>query len=382
MRAGHIAGEDRAERDIAAQPGRYHGTRDRHGAARCMIRPRARQRPRLRAARSRAGDQASAHAAPDPRGRHAAGAAAAVRGLSLICPTAASSPDKISASSLQQAAVNTVLAAGMTFVILTGGIDLSVGSILAAAAMAGADRSPSCPSLGAVGVPAAVLTGLGLRRRQWRPDRAVAPATLHRHAGLAHRCARPRAPARRGHDGLQSLNSLRLHRQRLADAHSRRRVGAVALGDRAARHPGSWLVLRRTVLGVHIYAVGGNESAARLAGIKVWAVLIFVYGVSGLAGRARRRHAGGAPLRRQRPAARPVLRARRHHRRDPRRHQSFVGGIGSIWGTLVGALIIAVLSNGLILVGVSDIWQYVIKGLVIIGAVALDRYRLQGSART
>jgi len=54
---------------------------------------------------------------------------------------------------------------------------------------------------------------------------------------------------------------------------------------------------------------------------------------------------------------------------------SFVGGTGSIWGTLVGALIIAVLTNGLILTGVSDIWQYIIKGLVIIGAVALDRYR-------
>ncbi len=61
---------------------------------------------------------------------------------------------------------------------------------------------------------------------------------------------------------------------------------------------------------------------------------------------------------------------------------SFVGGIGSIWGTLIGALIIAVLSNGLILTGVPDVWQYIIKGLIIIGAVALDRYRLSGSART
>ena len=61
---------------------------------------------------------------------------------------------------------------------------------------------------------------------------------------------------------------------------------------------------------------------------------------------------------------------------------SFVGGIGSIWGTLIGALIIAVLTNGLILIGVSDIWQFIVKGLVIVGAVALDRYRLKGSART
>ena len=61
---------------------------------------------------------------------------------------------------------------------------------------------------------------------------------------------------------------------------------------------------------------------------------------------------------------------------------SFVGGIGSIWGTLIGALIIAMLTNGLILLGISDIWQYIIKGLVIIGAVALDRYRLREGGRT
>jgi ribose transport system permease protein len=58
---------------------------------------------------------------------------------------------------------------------------------------------------------------------------------------------------------------------------------------------------------------------------------------------------------------------------------SFVGGVGTIGGTLIGALIIAVLTNGLVLLGVSDIWQYIIKGIVIIGAVALDRYRQSGT---
>jgi ribose transport system permease protein len=143
----------------------------------------------------------------------------------------------------------------------------------------------------------------------------------------------------------------------------------------------SWLVLRRTVLGVHIYAVGGNESAARLAGIKVSAVLIFVYGASGLL-------AGlGGAMQAARLYAANGLQLGQSYELDAITAvilggTSFVGGIGSIWGTLVGALIIAVLSNGLILTGVSDVWQYVIKGLVIIGAVALDRYRLQGSART
>ena len=130
----------------------------------------------------------------------------------------------------------------------------------------------------------------------------------------------------------------------------------------------------RTVLGTWIYAVGGNVEAARLAGIKVPLVLLFVYamsgllsGVGGLMSLARLYAANGLQLGQayELDAIAAVILG----------GTSFVGGVGSIWGTLIGALIIAVLSNGLILVGVSDIWQCIIKGLVIIVAVALDRYR-------
>ena len=144
---------------------------------------------------------------------------------------------------------------------------------------------------------------------------------------------------------------------------------------------GSWLILRRTVLGVHIYAVGGNENAARLSGIKVWAVLLFVYGISGPARRP------GGRMQAARLYAANGLQLGQSYELDAIAAvilggTSFVGGIGSIWGTLIGALIIAVLTNGLILLGVTDVWQYIAKGAVIIGAVALDRYRLRGSART
>jgi len=123
------------------------------------------------------------------------------------------------------------------------------------------------------------------------------------------------------------------------------------------------------------------ENAARLTGIKVWAVLLFVYAFSGLA-------AGlGGVMSAARLFAANGLQLGQSYELDAIAAvilggTSFVGGIGSIWGTLIGALIIAILTNGLILVGVSDIWQFIIKGLVIIGAVALDRYRLKGSART
>jgi len=132
--------------------------------------------------------------------------------------------------------------------------------------------------------------------------------------------------------------------------------------------------LRKTIFGQQVYCVGGNEAAARLAGIPVARVLMAVYGISGLlAGlggvmsSARLYSANGLQLGQayELDAIAAVILG----------GTSFVGGVGSIWGTLVGALIISVLSNGLILVGVPDIWQYIIKGLVIVGAVAIDKLR-------
>jgi len=274
----------------------------------------------------------------------------------------------------QQASINTVLAAGMTFVILTGGIDLSVGSILAAAAMV-AILGSKIPDWGLLGVPFALLMGLALGLINGAliafarlPPFIVTLGSLTAVRGLARLIGadttqfNPQLPfAFIGNGTVFGVPWLVI-------------IALIVV-------VGSWFILRRTVLGVHIYAVGGNPDAARLTGIKVWAVLLFVYAMSGLAGGL------GGVMSAARLYAANGLQLGQSYELDAIAAvilggTSFVGGIGSIWGTLIGALIIAVLTNGLILVGVSDIWQFIIKGFVIIGAVALDRYRLKGSART
>lgn len=275
---------------------------------------------------------------------------------------------------MQQAAINTVLAAGMTFVILTGGIDLSVGSILAASAMVAVIGS-LIPDLGLIGIVFGLICGLvfGIANGSLiaflrLPPFIVTLGSLTAVRGIARLL---------GDDTTVFNPSLPFDFIGNATLFGVPWLVIIAFLVIVL----SWLVLRRTVLGVHIYSVGGNPDAARLSGIKVWRVLLFVYGASGLlAGlggvmsAARLYAANGTQLgvSYELDAIAAVILG----------GTSFVGGIGSIWGTLVGALIIAVLSNGLILVGVPDVWQYIIKGLIIIGAVALDRLRLQGSART
>ncbi|MFD1882928.1 ABC transporter permease subunit [Paracoccus pacificus] len=275
---------------------------------------------------------------------------------------------------MQQASINIVLAAGMTFVVLTGGIDLSVGSILAVAAMVGVMTS-LLPDMGMLGIPAALAVGLlcglvnGLVIAYLRlPPFIVTLGTLTGFRGLARLL---------GDDTTVFNSNLPFAFIGNGSLFGVPWLAVIAIAVVLV----SWFILRRTVLGTRIYAVGGNPEAARLAGINVPVILLFVYsmsgllaGIGGLMSVARLYAANGLQLGQayELDAIAAVILG----------GTSFVGGVGSIWGTLIGALIIAVLSNGLILVGVSDIWQYIIKGLVIIVAVALDRYRIGSGGGT
>ncbi|GEO36612.1 sugar ABC transporter permease [Skermanella aerolata] len=274
---------------------------------------------------------------------------------------------------MQQASINIVLATGLTFVILTGGIDLAVGSILAVSAVTAVSMTLGPAS--SLAIPAALLVGLTMGAIN---GSLIAFFRLPAFIVTLGAMTAVRGLSRLAADDTTVFNAA-LPFAWIGNSHvfGVPWMVVIALAVVAV----SWFVLRRTVLGVWIYGVGGNPDAARLSGIKVWAVLMFVYcmsgllaGFAGVMSAARTLSANGAQLGMgyELDAIAAVILG----------GTSFVGGIGSIFGTLVGALIIAVLSNGLILMNVSEVWQLIIKGLVIVGAVALDRYRNKGSART
>jgi ribose transport system permease protein len=270
---------------------------------------------------------------------------------------------------VRQASINIVLAAGMTFVILTGGIDLAVGSVLGLTAVIAVVVS-LVPGLSWAAVPAALLGGLVIGVLTGMivaylglPPFIVTLGTYTAIRGAAYLMA----------GGTTVINS---------------QINFAWIGN-GYLGPVPWLViialltiavsafiLQGTVLGVHVYAVGGNPQAARLTGIPVSFVLIFVYGVSGLlsglggAMSASRLYSaqGQLGIGYELDAIAAVILG----------GTSFSGGIGNVFGTLVGALIIAVLNNGLTLLNVSFYWQLVIKGAVIVLAVTLDKLRTRG----
>src|SRR6201998_1582800 len=272
---------------------------------------------------------------------------------------------------VRQASINIVLAAGMTFVILTGGIDLAVGSVLGFTAVIAVVVS-LIPALSWAAVPIALLAGLLVGALTGMtvayvglPPFIVTLGTYTAIRGAAYLAA----------GGTTVINS---------------KIGFAWIGNGYVG-PVPWLViialltiavsafiLHRTILGVHVYAVGGNAQAAHLTGIPVPFVLIFAYGVSGLLSglgggmSASRLYSaqGQLGIRYELDAIAAVILG----------GTSFVGGIGTVFGTLIGALIIAVLNNGLTLMNVSFYWQLVIKGAVIILAVMLDKLRTRGQA--
>ena len=264
----------------------------------------------------------------------------------------------------RQISINGILAVGVTFVLLTAGVDLSLGSVVALSGVACATFAH--PGDHSVFVPIAVglITGAacGLVNGVLVTRGGVAPfivtlgmMTIARGLALIFSGGRPVA------DMSNELTAL-------AGDFIGIPIPVLCFAGVAAA---AWFFLRNFRLGRHIYAVGGNENAARAAGVPVEKVKLFAYGLcgllTGLAG---------------------VVLAARITTGQPNAGQAYeldaiaavviggtslAGGVGTITGTLLGVLLIGVINNGLDLMGVSSYYQAVIKGVIIVGAVWLDR---------
>lgn len=263
----------------------------------------------------------------------------------------------------QQTSINAIVAVGMTYVILSGGIDLSVGSIVALSGVAlGALLQAEQPV--AVAAMAALLIGLtcGLVNGALVSWGGLPPfivtlgmMSIARGAALVFTEGRPIS----GFDaGFRSLATGSLG---FIPA-----PVVVMVGVYAAAH----LVLARTTFGRYVYAIGGNEEATRLSGIAVRFHKSMIYGVSGLMSAV-----AAIILTARLNSAQPI--AGMMYELDAIAATviggtSLMGGEGTLAGTLVGALIMGVLRNGLNLLGVSSFLQQIVIGAVIVGAVLVD----------
>jgi len=291
-----------------------------------------------------------------------------VIGLAVLCAVLwILTPHFLTVSNLlnvaEQTSINAVVAVGMTFVILSGGIDLSVGSIVALSGVVlGTALQGGQPLY--VAVPLALLAGLacGLANGaliSWGglPPFIVTLGTMSiaRGAALLFTEGRPVS----GFDP-----SFRV----IATG----RVGFVPspVIVMALVYVVAHFVLTRTTFGRYVYAIGGNEEATRLSGVAVRFHKTMIYGVSGLASAV-----AAVVLTARLNSAQPI--AGMMYELDAIAATviggtSLMGGEGTLGGTLVGALIMGVLRNGLNLLGVSSFLQQIVIGGVIVIAVLLD----------
>lgn len=264
---------------------------------------------------------------------------------------------------LRQVSVNAIVAAGMTVVILAGGIDLSVGSVLAlaGAVSAGVLAGTSNPWLAilaglAIGTLMGVVNGVFVAYPRLAPFIVtLATMALARGLTLVYTGGRPilvMSPAYEFIGGGQVLGI------------------PVPVLLVTLTYAVGWVVLTHTKFGRYVYAIGGNENTCRLSGINVEGIKVAIYGISGLLAGLT-----GVVLTSRLFSAQPT--AGTGYELDAIAAvilggTSLTGGEGSILGTVVGAIIMGVLANGMNILNVSPFYQDVAKGVVILLAVLLD----------
>jgi len=263
----------------------------------------------------------------------------------------------------QQTAINAIIAVGLTFVIITAGIDLSVGSILAfsgvvlASALSAGMPIPVAITLGVlVGLACGSINGLLIAYGKLPPFiSTLGMMSVARGAALMYTNGRP-----------ISGFSAEFRFLATGEIFSIPTSIVIMIVVYIVAH----FILTKTKLGRYVYAIGGNEEAARLSGINVAAYKIIVYGICGLlSGLA------AVILTARLNSAQPI--AGIMYELDAIAATviggtSLMGGEGRVMGTLIGALIMGVLRNGLNLLGVSSFLQQTIIGSVIIIAVLVD----------
>lgn len=265
---------------------------------------------------------------------------------------------------LRQTSVNGIIAVGMTFVIITGGIDLSVGSLLAltsvvACSFAHPGDYPLVVPLAiglVVGLAGGFLNGFIIARKSIAPFIVtLGMMTIARGFALVYTNGRPVINLNDNFNNIGGGYLLGVP------------VPVIIFGFIALL---GGCILKYTRLGRYTYAIGGNEESARISGINTKKIVMVVYAIAGsLAGVAgivlSSRVMSGSPaigFGYELDAIAAVVIG----------GTSLSGGIGSIRGTVLGVLIIGVMNNGLDLLNVSSYWQQVAKGIIIIVAVLLD----------
>jgi putative xylitol transport system permease protein len=279
---------------------------------------------------------------------------------------------------LLQTSINGVLAFGMTFVIITQGIDLSVGSVLALAGIISASFATSSSIATVAGGPYPVIVALTVGIFVGVACGAIDGVIVARFKVPPFVATLGMLSAARGltliYAGGRPVPALTPQFRWIGNG-SLLGVPAPVLIFGVVFIL-SWFVLARTRFGRYVYAVGGNPRAAKTSGINVMRIRFTVYvicgALAGLAGMLLAARTGSA-----------LTQAGIGYELDAIAAVviggvSLSGGVGRVTGTLIGALIIGVMNNGLDLMGIESYYQQVLKGMLIVGAVMLDQKENQG----